>query len=119
MKLTYRTPTTLDIELGQDYAFLDGIRHWTGADRRQRSSSNRLGGKYRFDDWQISSITGSAIIVSSANFTTAGPQFDITVIRGEVPVKFFDISFGMCTVPGTALPQAKPIPNYFRCAGES
>lgn len=119
MKLTYRTPTTLDIELGQDYAFLDGIRHWTGADRRQRSSSNRLGGKYRFDDWQISSITGSAITVMSNSGPAVVKFADETIIRGEVPVKFFDISSDMCTVPGTALPQAKPIPNYFRCAGES
>jgi hypothetical protein len=56
---------------------------------------------------KISSITGSAITVMSNSAGPAVVKFaDETIIRGEVPVKFFDISSGMYTVPGIALPQA-------------
>lgn len=55
---------------------------------------------------EISSITGSAITVMSKSGPAVVKFADKTIIRGEVPVKFFDISSGMCTVPGIALPQA-------------
>jgi hypothetical protein len=86
--------------------FLDGIRHWTGADRRQRSSSNRLGGKHRFDDWQNFLDHRFGYTVMSNSGPAVVKFADETIIRGEVPVKFSDISSGMCTVPGIAFPQA-------------
>jgi hypothetical protein len=100
MKLTYRTPTTLHIELGQDYAFLDGIRHWTGADRRNAQAQTGSAGSTASMISKISSITGSAITVMSNSGPAVVKFADETIIGGEVPVKFFDISSGMCTVPG-------------------
>jgi hypothetical protein len=49
---------------------------------------------------KISSITGSAITVMSNSGPAVVKFADETIIRGEVPVKFSDISSGMYTVPG-------------------